>query len=140
MPPLLVEYSNFAFAIDPTRDHVREAQLGFPCLQHVSFVPGDGLLTLNAFYATQQLFDKAYAYMESNKRFTQADAPKDKPRIEQLPEPIPGVLQMQNPALVLAVVKSAAASAPKRIRVPSRESQGLRDENHAEEKFRTGKC
>src|SRR3954469_21758298 len=53
--------------------------------------------------------DKTYAYLEANKKFTQADPPKDKPRIEQLPEPIPGVLQMQNPALVLAVVKSAAA-------------------------------
>lgn len=49
-----------AAIFDPARDHVREAQLGFPCLQHVSFIPGDGLLTLNAFYATQQLFDKAY--------------------------------------------------------------------------------
>lgn len=46
---------------DPTRDHTRAAQLGFPCLQHVSFVPvQDNTLIVNAFYATQQLFDKAY--------------------------------------------------------------------------------
>ena len=50
-----------ASVFDPTRDHVRSAQLGFPCLQHVSFVPvANGGLVLNAFYATQQLFDKAY--------------------------------------------------------------------------------
>lgn len=49
-----------ASIFDPHRDHVPDAQLGFPCLQHLSFVPEDGGLTLNAFYATQQLFDKAY--------------------------------------------------------------------------------
>ena len=49
-----------ASIFDPARDHVRDAQLGFPCLQHISFVPEDGTLALNAFYATQQLYDKAY--------------------------------------------------------------------------------
>jgi hypothetical protein len=50
-----------AAVFDPARDHVRDAQLGFPCLQHISVVPtADNELTLNAFYATQQLFDKAY--------------------------------------------------------------------------------
>ena len=50
-----------ASTFDPTHDHTPAAQLGFPCLQHVSFVPvGDGTLAVNAFYATQQLFDKAY--------------------------------------------------------------------------------
>jgi hypothetical protein len=50
-----------ASVFDPTRDHTRAAQLGFPCLQHISFVPvRDGTLVVNAFYATQQLFDKAY--------------------------------------------------------------------------------
>jgi hypothetical protein len=49
-----------AAIFDPGRDHTKSAQLGFPCLQHVSFVPTrDGLVT-NAFYATQQLFEKAY--------------------------------------------------------------------------------
>ncbi len=49
-----------ASVFDPACDHVPQAQLGFPCLQHVQFTPaGDGL-TVNAFYATQQLFDKAY--------------------------------------------------------------------------------
>lgn len=49
-----------AAIFDPRRDHSKSAQLGFPCMQHVSFVPTrDGLVT-NAFYATQQLFDKAY--------------------------------------------------------------------------------
>jgi len=49
-----------AAVFDPARDHVPDAQLGFPCLQHVSFVPGATGLIMNAFYATQQLFDKAY--------------------------------------------------------------------------------
>ena len=49
-----------ASIFDPTRDHVSQAQLGFPCLQHLTFVPEGSSLSLNAFYATQQLFDKAY--------------------------------------------------------------------------------
>jgi hypothetical protein len=49
-----------ASIFDPGRDHVRDAQLPFPCLQHVSFVPQGNSLTLNAFYATQQIFEKAY--------------------------------------------------------------------------------
>jgi hypothetical protein len=49
-----------AAVFDPRRDHTKSALLGFPCLQHVSFVPtGEGLV-MNAFYATQQLFNKAY--------------------------------------------------------------------------------
>ncbi|NKC11839.1 MAG: thymidylate synthase [Gammaproteobacteria bacterium] len=49
-----------ATTFDPERDHVRSAQLGFPCLQQVSFVPTAEGLAVNAFYATQQIFDKAY--------------------------------------------------------------------------------
>lgn len=45
---------------DPGRDHVASAQLGFPCLQQVSFEPTAVGLVVNAFYATQQVFDKAY--------------------------------------------------------------------------------
>lgn len=45
---------------DPGRDHDATAQLGFPCLQQVSFVPASDGLVVNAFYATQQIFDKAY--------------------------------------------------------------------------------
>ena len=45
---------------DPGRDHVASAQLGFPCLQQVSFEPTAAGLVVNAFYATQQIFDKAY--------------------------------------------------------------------------------
>lgn len=49
-----------ACVFDPDRDHVANAQLQFPCLQHMSFEPtGEGLV-VNAFYATQQLFVKAY--------------------------------------------------------------------------------
>lgn len=49
-----------AAIFDPQRDHVANAQLGFPCLQHVSFEPTAAGLVVNAFYATQQLFVKAY--------------------------------------------------------------------------------
>ena len=50
-----------ASIFDPARDQITSAQLGFPCLQHISFVPHNKVtLTLNAFYATQQIFEKAY--------------------------------------------------------------------------------
>ncbi len=55
--------SMFQAAIyDPGRDQTPAAQLGFPCLQHVTFVPNfhEKTLALNAFYATQQLFVKGY--------------------------------------------------------------------------------
>jgi len=51
-----------ASIFDPLRDHTRANQLGFPCLQHVSFVPDFAAKTLklNAFYASQQGLDRAY--------------------------------------------------------------------------------
>jgi hypothetical protein len=49
-----------ASVFDPARDHVADAQLQFPCMQHVSFEPTEAGLVVNAFYATQQLFEKAY--------------------------------------------------------------------------------
>ena len=49
-----------ATTFDPGRDHNATAQLPFPCLQHITFVPTKAGLVANAFYATQQLFDKAY--------------------------------------------------------------------------------
>ena len=51
-----------ACVFDPVRDHTGAAQQPFPCLQHISLVPDErrGILSLNAFYATQQLFTKAY--------------------------------------------------------------------------------
>jgi hypothetical protein len=51
-----------ASVFDPRRDHVKSPQLGFPCLQHLQFVPDnqEKLLSVNAFYATQQVFQKAY--------------------------------------------------------------------------------
>ena len=54
--------------------------------------------------------DKAYAYMEQRKIYTQADAPKEKAELQRMPEPIPQIIQMQNPALMLAMVKSAAGA------------------------------
>lgn len=51
-----------ASIFDPRRDHTRSAQLGFPCLQHLQFLPKrkDKQLTVNAYYATQQILEKAY--------------------------------------------------------------------------------
>lgn len=49
-----------ACLFDPERDHIPDAQLGFPCLQQLSFVPLGSRLVLNAFYAKQSLFQKAY--------------------------------------------------------------------------------
>lgn len=52
-----------ASVFDPGRDHIPNSrQLGFPCLQHISLIPNnqDKTLVLNSFYATQQLFEKAY--------------------------------------------------------------------------------
>jgi thymidylate synthase len=49
-----------ASIFDPALDHAPTAQLAFPCLQHVSFIPQKNSLIMNAFYATQQLFNKAY--------------------------------------------------------------------------------
>ncbi|MFB8788906.1 MAG: thymidylate synthase [Potamolinea sp.] len=49
-----------ASIFDPREDHISTPYLPFPCLQHVSFVPQGETLTLNAFYATQQLLNKAY--------------------------------------------------------------------------------
>lgn len=49
-----------ASIFDPYKDHVATAQLQFPCMQHMSFEPTQEGLVVNAFYATQQLFIKAY--------------------------------------------------------------------------------
>ena len=51
-----------AAVFDPDRDHLKGPYMGFPCLQHLTFVPDfkNELLALNAFYATQQLFEKGY--------------------------------------------------------------------------------
>ena len=53
--------------------------------------------------------DKAYAYLQDRNLYAQSEAPKEKGELEKLPEPIPQVIQMQNPSLMLAVVKSAAS-------------------------------
>lgn len=45
---------------DPSRDHSAAAQLGFPCLQHVTFAPTKSGLCVNAFYATQYMAERAY--------------------------------------------------------------------------------
>ena len=49
-----------AETFDPEQDHIASAQLGFPCLQQINFVATDDNLAINAFYATQKLFNKTY--------------------------------------------------------------------------------
>lgn len=53
--------------------------------------------------------EKVYAYIEAAKKYMQADAPKERAQLAQIPEPLSRVIPMQNPALMLAMVKSAAA-------------------------------
>lgn len=50
-----------AAVFDPTRDHVHNRILGFPCLQQVAFAPvgADGL-SITGFYPLQYMFEKAY--------------------------------------------------------------------------------
>ena len=50
-----------AAIFDPTRDHVHNRILGFPCLQQVAFaqVGTDGL-SITGFYPLQYMFEKAY--------------------------------------------------------------------------------
>jgi hypothetical protein len=79
-----VRQSMYQAAIfDPRRDHVADARLVFPCLQHISFVPNGTTLVMNAFYATQQFLNKAYgnylglgrlaAFMATEMNFQNAD-------------------------------------------------------------------
>lgn len=51
-----------ATLFDPVRDVHDGPYQTFPCLQHITFVPNfkSNTISLNAFYATQQLFVKAY--------------------------------------------------------------------------------
>jgi thymidylate synthase len=51
-----------ATTFDPFRDLTTSGQPCFPCLQHIAFDPDvkAGTLALTAFYATQQLFVKAF--------------------------------------------------------------------------------
>jgi thymidylate synthase len=49
-----------ASIFDPDSDHTRTAQLIFPCLQHVSFIPTEHGLVINGFYATQVIFERCY--------------------------------------------------------------------------------
>lgn len=50
-----------AAVFDPTRDHVHNRILGFPCLQQVAFAPvGNNGLSVTGFYPLQYMFEKAY--------------------------------------------------------------------------------
>ncbi len=56
-----VRRSMLQFAVfDPHTDPSNAAQLGFPCLQHVTLAPTKDGVALNAFYATQYMVERAY--------------------------------------------------------------------------------
>jgi thymidylate synthase len=46
--------------LDPCKDLRNQPQRGFPCLQQVAFSPVGDELTVTAFYATQEIFERAY--------------------------------------------------------------------------------
>jgi thymidylate synthase len=49
-----------AMVFNPLTDHTHQRQRGFPCLQHVNFLPHKGELEVVGFYTTQHLFERAY--------------------------------------------------------------------------------
>jgi len=73
-----------ATTFDPVRDHSSASLLEFPCLQQVSFTFDDGVLHLNAFYATQQIARKAYGNYLGLARLGAFMANQMKLRFEQL--------------------------------------------------------
>mgnify|MGYP002395745915 CR=1 FL=1 len=49
-----------ASIFNPHVDHTHQRQKGFPCMQHVHFMPEDDGLIITGVYATQYIFEKAY--------------------------------------------------------------------------------
>lgn len=51
-----------ASIFDPSKDHTNQPLRGFPCLQHVTFIPDakNKELTVTGFYAMQYIFRKGY--------------------------------------------------------------------------------
>jgi hypothetical protein len=68
---------------DPARDQT-EARRGFPCLQHIAFVPDftRRTLTLNAFYALQLMFVKGYGNLLGLFRLGAFVANQTKPQLQ----------------------------------------------------------
>lgn len=71
-----------ASIFDPVRDQT-DARRPFPCLQHIAFVPDFNrkTLTLNAFYAMQLLFVKAYGNWLGLCRLGEFVASQTEPRL-----------------------------------------------------------
>jgi thymidylate synthase len=49
-----------ASIFNPHVDHTHQPRQGFPCMQHVHFMPEDDGLIITGVYATQYIFEKAY--------------------------------------------------------------------------------
>ena len=113
-----------ASVFDPARDHVAQAQVVFPCLQHVSFLPTKEGLAMNAFYATQQLLYRAYgnflgltqlgAFMahEMGMPFAQLNLTAGVEKLDGMPKTSPK-LQVLTAAARACVAAEEAATHPK---------------------------
>ncbi|WP_419943485.1 thymidylate synthase [Candidatus Palauibacter sp.] len=111
-----------ATTFDPGRDHVASAQLGFPCLQQVSFGRTPAGLVANAFYATQQIFDKAYgnylglvrlsAFMasEMHMRLARLNVMVGIAKLERIPKNDPALKPLVDAAEALVCGAAAAPS------------------------------
>lgn len=53
--------------------------------------------------------EKAYVFIEQDKQFAQADAPKQRSAVSEWPRFVVSILQAQNPSLLLAMAKDPAA-------------------------------
>lgn len=85
-----------AVIFDPVRDQVKERR-GFPCLQHVTFVRDNDrkTLSMNAVYALQSFFVKAYGNWLGLLRLGAFVASQTKLRFERL-NCFAGIQQMRN--------------------------------------------
>jgi thymidylate synthase len=122
-----------ASIFDPARDHVPQAQLGFPCLQHVSFLPSKNGLAMNAFYATQQLLFRAYgnflgliqlgAFMahEMGMPFVQLNVTAGVEKLEGLPKTSTKLKELTDAARACVAADEASKDAESRRR-PQRRS------------------
>jgi len=116
-----------ASVFDPARDHVAQAQLGFPCLQHVSFLPSKDGLVMNAFYATQQLLFRAYgnflglvqlgAFMagEMGKPFVQLNVTAGVEKLDNFPKTSPKLDMLTSAARACVVTEEAAKNAKQKV-------------------------
>jgi hypothetical protein len=113
-----------ASVFDPARDHVPQAQLGFPCMQDLSFVPQPdaGVLAVNATYPTQQLFSKAYGNLLGLCRLGAFLAGEMKLRLDRV-NCFVGIEKLDKPGKTAAVLQPVVAAARALIAAPEAVSE-----------------